>query len=180
MYHSIQFTDDKNTTINTWDNWHLIPSSRPVIVQPTPIYKYVDIPGRDGTLDTTDYLIGRPTYTDRKGTLEFIAANIIGNVKNYGNEYDPKKLRTGKDDPFYFSRESATSYGDWASRRSQIAAFLDGRKMKVRLYDDDRDYYYYGRVFFREWRPDPQFSKVIIEYQLNPYKYTLNGKEAGL
>lgn len=145
MYHSLIFQDG-NTRVNTWDDWRLIPSSRPTLVQPTPVYKYVEIPGSDGTLDTTDYLIGRPTYSDRKGQFEFY-------VYNDGT--------------------------DWVNRRAQIASFLTGKKMKMFL-EDDPNYYYYGRFFFKEWRSEANFSKVVIEYQVAPYRYLNNGEEAGL
>ena len=79
MYHSLIFQADGETKkYNTWDNWHLIPSSRPTFVQPSPVYKFVDIPGADGQKDLTDYLIGRPTYSNRQGSFEFIVANGWG------------------------------------------------------------------------------------------------------
>ena len=145
MYHSLIFQHG-NTKINTWDNWHLIPSSRPVLAQPTPAYTFVEIPGADGSMDITDYLIGRPTYSDRQGTFEFYVENDFGN---------------------------------WASRREEIAGFLDGRKMKLYL-EDEPQYYYEGRFFFKQWIPDASHSKVTIEYRVKPYRYLSNGKEAGL
>lgn len=78
MYHSLTFTIG-NVTRNTWNNWHLIPSARPVVSQPTPSYKYVEIPGRDGSLDLSNYLVGRPTYSDRSGSFKFYVANDYGN-----------------------------------------------------------------------------------------------------
>lgn len=76
MYHSLTFEKSRTNVINTWDQWNLIPSSRPVFAQPTPTYKYVDIPGRDGQLDLSDYLLGsRPVYSDRKGQFDFYVAN---------------------------------------------------------------------------------------------------------
>lgn len=145
MYHSLIFQDG-NTKINTWDNWHLIPSSRPVVAQPTAVYKYVDIPGRDGQLDMTDYLVGRPTYSDRKGAFEFYVAN---------------------------------GYGNWASRRAEIASFLNGKVLKLYL-EDEPQYYYKGRFFLKEWRSEANWSKVNIEYQVDPYRYLINGTRGGL
>ena len=145
MYHSLIFQYG-NTKVNTWDNWHLIPSTRPTLAQPTPAYTYVEIPGADGSMDITDYLIGRPTYSDRQGTFEFYVAN---------------------------------DYGNWAARRAEISAFLNGRKMKLYL-EDDPQYYYEGRFFFKQWTPDASHSKVTIEYRVKPYRYLSNGKEAGL
>lgn len=60
---------------NTWDDWHLIPTSRPLISPPNVKTKEVDIPGMDGVLDLTEVLAGRPTYGNRTGSHEFIVAN---------------------------------------------------------------------------------------------------------
>ena len=144
MYHSLIFKDG-NVTRNTWNHWHLIPSARPVVAQPTPTYKYVDIPGRDGSLDFSDYLIGRPTYSDRSGSFSFYVANE-----------DPK---TGQ------------GFGNWASRKQEIAQFLDGRKLLKMTLEDDINYYYVGRFYMKEWNPGENFSQVTIEYRVRPYKY---------
>lgn len=81
QYHSLIFqlyNDPSARNYNTWDNWHLIPSARPVVAQPNPVYNYVDIPGSDGSMDLTDYLVGRPTYSDRTGSFEFYVENDHG------------------------------------------------------------------------------------------------------
>lgn len=76
MYHSLIFQpDNEGRRYNTWSNWHLIPSSRPIVPQPSPVYKYVDIPGRNGSIDISDYLTGTVTYSDRKGTFTFYVDN---------------------------------------------------------------------------------------------------------
>lgn len=142
MYHSLIFIDG-NITRNTWDNWHLIPSSRPVVVRPTATYKYVDVPGMDGSLDLTDYLIGRPTYSDCSGSFEFYVAN---------------------------------DYGDWVSRKNEIASFLNGRVLKMYL-EDDPIYYYEGRFYLRDWKSGGSFSSVTIEYRLKPYKFKASSGE---
>lgn len=62
--------------INTWDDWHLIPASRPTVAQAGVSLKMVDIPGRAlGPIDMTEYLTGRPVYTARSGSFSFIVAN---------------------------------------------------------------------------------------------------------
>lgn len=151
-YHSVTFkyTDANKIerTFNTWTNWNLIPVSRPMIAQPNPIYTYVDIPGADGSLDLTDYLVGRPTYSDRSGSFQFYVINNDG----------------GK---------------NWPKRKAELASVLDGKIMKISL-DDDRDHYYKGRCYFRQWSPGADFSQVTIEYRVGPYRYNKNGKEVGL
>jgi len=170
MYHSLIFEklDNSNIHVNTWDNWHLIPVARPIVAQPTAMYKYVDIPGADGQLDLTDYLIGRPVYSNRTGTFEFYVVN--------GPEFYSPYERTTKDGVKQYAN---TNYGDWPSRRAAIASFLDGSKMKMYL-EDERNYYYIGRFMFRDWKPGAVNSTVSIEYTLDPYRYLVNGGKAGL
>lgn len=142
MYHSLIFVDG-NVTKNTWDDWYLIPSSRPVVTRPNVTYKYVDIPGMDGQLDITDYLVGRPTYSDCTGNFEFIVDN---------------------------------DHGDWATRKSELSSFLNGRKMKMYL-EDDPQYYYLGRFTLKDWRSGANFSTVSIEYHVEPYKIRASNGE---
>ena len=70
MYHSITIGRK-----NTWDDWYLIPSSRPVINPPKPKTKYIDIPGADGHLDLSTALTGDIAYECREGSLEFYVDN---------------------------------------------------------------------------------------------------------
>lgn len=151
MYHSLIFKDG-TIVRNTWNNWHLIPSTRPVVAQPNPVYKYVDVPGRDGSLDFSDYLIGRPTYTDRSGSFSFYVAN---------------------EDP-----STGQGFGNWASRKQDIAQFLDGRKLLKLTLEDDINYYYLGRFYMKDWQPGENFSMVVIEYRVKPYKYRESDNKA--
>ena len=86
MYHSIIFGDGtlypaghpkegQFAGTNTWDDWHLIPSSRPSVATAGVATNYVTIPGRDGSIDMTTFLVNRPVYSDRSGSWEFIVDN---------------------------------------------------------------------------------------------------------
>lgn len=82
MYHSITFGDgtldsDGNFTgKNTWDDWFLIPSSKPIVAQSAVTTSFVDIPGRRlGPIDMTEYLTGGVTYGNRSGSFEFYIDN---------------------------------------------------------------------------------------------------------
>lgn len=70
MYHSIIFGDK-----NTWDDWFLVPSSRPVFNPPKLKTTYIDIPGANGHLDLTESLTGEPVYECREGSFEFVVDN---------------------------------------------------------------------------------------------------------
>lgn len=142
MYHSI-----KIGIKNTWDDWHLVSSSRPLVNPPSPNTHFVDIPGGDGVIDLTDSISGRVTYGNRTGSWEFYVVNS-GQLE-YGVTYD-----------------------EWYERYSDIMTYLHGRVFDVIL-EDDPAYYYRGRLEVNSWKSDPGNSIIIIDYNLGPYKWAL-------
>lgn len=129
---------------NTWYDWHLIPSSLPIITQPNLTTKYIDIPGRvGGALDISDYLTGKPTFGSRTGTLKFIV--------------DHEQYRNST---------------NWASFRSDLLHALHGRKVYIQLIDDP-NYYYTGRLTITGWDSEGKYSSVTMTYQLDAYKHPI-------
>lgn len=114
MYHSIYFGDK-----NTWDDWHIVSSSRPVLAPPTQKTKYVDIPGADGVLDLSTSLTGYPVYNNREGSFEFL---VMNGYKDWTVLYSEimehlhgQKMRLVlEDDPGYFY-EGRFSVNEWKS-----------------------------------------------------------------
>lgn len=132
--------------INTADDWHLVPTSRPAIAPPEVYTNYVDLPATDGKLDFSEYLTGKPVYKNRSGSLIFYAEN---------------------------------DHGLWNKRRQTIMNYLHGKEMYMALIDEP-DYYYKGR--FKTSKPldsdgKTNWSTVMIEYELEPFKYPINGGE---
>ena len=60
---------------NTWNNWHLIPSSRPTFAMPAQKINSIEIPGTDGDIDLSYELTKYPTFSNREGSFEFIVEN---------------------------------------------------------------------------------------------------------
>ena len=135
-YHSINIGD-----INTWDDWHIVPSSRPLIAAPKVKTSFISLPGGDGGLDLTEVLAGRPTYERRTGSWEFIVMN---------------------------------DYGNWYERYSEIMAYLQGMQYRI-IFDDDPEFYYLGRLAVNEWRSEPNWSRIVINYNVDPYKRHVDG-----
>lgn len=150
MYHSINIENiEKGWAFNTYSFFdaQLIPASRPLIKSPEVKKQYVDIPGSNGSLDYTEALNGL-LYNNRKGSWEFYVNN------NY-----------------------QVDDGHWNRVYSDLLDRIHGKYFDhIWLEDDYRedldgpDYYYTGRVFVNEWRSDPQFSKIVLDYDLDPYK----------
>lgn len=153
MYHSI-FIEPSNgdTTYNTYDTFHLMSDGRPLIEPPEVKSTFVDIPGADGALDYTEALNGI-NYKNRKGSWNFY---VMNNYQSIGVEGEK----------------------DWASIYSLLMKKIHGRHFdKIWLEDETQEdgktptYYYKGRLFVNSWKSDPQYSKVVVNYELEPYKY---------
>ena len=63
----------------------------------------------------------------------------------------------------------ANGYWNWQEAYTTIAEYLHGKNRKVVL-DDDPGHYYEGRLNVNEWKSSKDFSTIVIDYQLNPYK----------
>lgn len=124
MYHSVTFGDK-----NTWDDWHLIPSSRPLFNPPKLKTKYIEIPGSNVVIDLTDSITGFPTYQYREGSLEFYVAN------GYGEWYDRyseimnylhgKKMQAWLEDDPIFMYEGRFTVNSWKSEKVASKITID-------------------------------------------------------
>ena len=141
MYHSITFGDK-----NTWEDWHLVPETRPVIAPSEPKLNQIDVPGADGVLDITEALTGYPFYNNRQGSLDFIVVN----------------------DMYY----QVDKHEEWYVTYSKIMNYLHGKKMRMIL-EDDKQYYYEGRFSVNQWQSDKNYSRITIDYDVGPYKWNL-------
>ena len=68
--HSVQFRAN-DVTYDSWEDWHLIPKSRPVINPPQERTSFVTVPGRHGKIDLSWALTGGPIYDNRTGNIDF-------------------------------------------------------------------------------------------------------------
>lgn len=61
----------------------------------------------------------------------------------------------------------------WIEVYEDILAEIHGKKTRIYLMDDP-DYFYQGRVSVNGWSSEEQNSKIVIDYNLDPYKYGLD------
>lgn len=134
---------DESIGRNTWDNFRLIPSSRPVINPPEFRSSFIEIPGADGLLDTSTFISsGYPLYGRRKGDVEFYV------TRDYDNYYT------------------------WSKVYTNVMSFLHGQLVKCILMDDP-SFYYRGRMTVNQWRSEKDWSKIVLSYDFEPYKYAV-------
>lgn len=85
--HSLDFiTLDGSERKNTWEEWHLIPTSRLVVAEAGVSTNFIEIPGRGDPIDLTEYLTGKPVYGPRSGKWEFV-------IDNYHEYWDAIRMR---------------------------------------------------------------------------------------
>ncbi len=182
MYHSITFGDGslyasgsmqgKFKGTNTWEDWHLIPVTRPVIAAPKVNTKFVEIPGAHGSLDLTEYLHGHPVYGDRSGSLEFYTNSddpepwerLRARITNF---LHGRKLKIClEDDPLFFW-EGRFSFNEWKSEQicSRVVIDYAVNPFKVGISDVPTNHHLWdlfrldvqgdGYTFFRDYASTP-------------------------
>lgn len=170
-YHSMTFTyvnewndtNKKHGTVNTWDDWHLVPTSRPVFSPPKPKTSYVDIPGADGRIDLSDALTGYPVYDNREGSIEFIVMNgyrssWASGYSKFSNWLHGQKVRVVlDDDPSYFY-EGRMDINDWKSNN-------DGTWSNITFNYNLKPYKYGIHLSTEDWLWDPFNFETDVIYK---------------
>lgn len=173
MYHSISFfePDDDLTQVsdwtfgeteapgvNTWVNWHLIPSSRPVVNPPGVTTSFVDLPGRDGALDLTDYLTGGPVLGQRQGSWEFYVYNEHPSSTWDNIRYNIMTYLHGK--------------------RKKCVLESSGNLNSKGQIKPSR--FWIGRFTVNEWKSESYHSTVTIDYVIEPWNISIKNPEGNL
>ena len=68
---------------------------------------------------------------------------------------------------------------NWLEQYSTILGFLHGKQMKAVL-EDDQAHYYIGRFSVAGRESGKNFSSITINYQVGPFRYTINGDQGSL
>lgn len=156
MYHSIDFfyidplTNEGGSKVNTWDDWGLVGSSRPTIAPPKPVTNLIKIVGATKFYNASEILTGYPTYESRTGSIEFI-------VLNDWNKPDAKH---------------------WIDVYNEVCEYLHGHELCCVL-EDEPEYYYTGVFSVNEFKSGEYNSNIVIDYELQPYKYNRDESNKG-
>lgn len=157
--HSLTITvkdhNGKESVYNTWDTWHLVPTSRPTFKLPDVKTYGTDIPGSNGKFDFTESLTGYPSYNNRTGSIEFLVMH--------------RGLDTSLGEPYGYDNESLSAwegiYKDIANKIHGVYAIIES--------SDIQDWYFKGRLSIDEWKSDSAYSSITLNYDLEPFKYRI-------
>ena len=110
VFNGCKFTvESTNEEFHTFDDWGLYITNTNYIGNPEQYTNYVEVPGRNGRLDMSEALTGRPTYLGRKLSISLAGARpkiqwdtVISFFRNHINGRVCKI--TFDNDPSYFWR----------------------------------------------------------------------------
>lgn len=75
--HSVIFNYGTDNESHSWEDWGLVPTSRPFVAIPSIKERSIDIPGSNGKVDLSDIPLGMPVYNNRQGSWTFNIAHDI-------------------------------------------------------------------------------------------------------
>ena len=115
------------------------------------------------------YPESRPLVVPPKRKTNYVS------VPGMNGTLDFSEVLTGY--PTYEMREGSwtfyveNGYGEWQDRYTEIMNYLQqGKKYQVVL-EDDPNYYYEGYLSVNQWQSVKDYSKIVIDYKMYPYKY---------
>ena len=168
MYSSI-FIGDKNT----YDDFKIIPTARPVVAAAKVKTSFVDVSGTDGMLDLTTALTGDVLYSNREGQWDFMAANRYQDPRNLlheaGNYFNGARMRVIlEDEPnYYYMGRLAIEPGklDRGFTRITIKYILDPYKYDITSSIDDWlwDPFNFETGIIREYRDMIVNSTLVLK-----------------
>lgn len=97
------------------------------------------------------------------------------NIKGANGILDLSEVLTG--DVCYENRDIKLTFSmmedmDYNSTISNIANYLHGKKVTMKLTNDD-EYFYSGRAVINQWDYSPGKGKLVIAISADPYKYSV-------
>ena len=181
--HSITFVeyDESSAEIisrkNTWTDFHLVPTERPMIGVPSPKYTLVPIPGTNKIFDATDYMPGGLTFSRRTGQWSFNIDN-----EQWESWYDAKNALeyfiNGKrlycalaDDPntYYLGTFIASGWDD-GEEYSQVTISYEIDYEAVDIDTSESDFGFVMRGYpIHKWFSDEYKKNIGVKYLSDIY-----------
>lgn len=159
MYHSLIISGR-----NTFTEWGMVPTSRPVVNPPEVKTTYVNLPASNGVLDYSDLLMGTVPYGQREGSWEFALrpgrtwATVYSSIMNY--LHGRRHTVILEDDPA-FQYSGRLSVNAWKSdpKYSLITIDYNLDPFKQSIVSSDENDWYWDDLFDLTIR----YGRFIVE-----------------
>lgn len=138
--------DPQTIRRRTWEDWHIIPTTMPIIARSHPKTNYQSTYAAQGGIDMTDAVLGYPVYERREGSWEFSIINSYVDING-------QTVRTLQSDLLI----------------TKMMEIINGQPIYMIL-DDDPNFYYYGRFWIEDVKRSETLTGIVIKYSLNPWK----------
>lgn len=159
--HGLIFIGKDSLSKHTWNDWRIVPTSRPLFLPPSVKTVLMDIPGEDGVLDMTESLTGEVHYNNRTGSMEFQVENkakwyeVYSDIMDYLHGQQMKVLLDDDQEYYYTGRFFVNT---WKSNPSKSTIVID---YDVEPYKLER----FGSLEEWEWDPFNFETGIIREYK---------------
>lgn len=145
-FNALKASGFKTKHTHTWEDWFLIPSSRPVVAMPAVRTKSVEIPGLQGQVDLSEVLTGYVTYNNRSGSLNFIVDNDhrdwTASIESIAQKIHGQRLKMILLDDMEYYYEGRFALNEWKSeaQNSSIVINYDLGPFKQPILDSMDDW----------------------------------------
>lgn len=106
-----------------------------------------------------------------------VAKTVYVDVPGSNGSIDLTESLTGdvvyKNRTIQFEYQVIEGREKWHKIYSEMADYMHGQDMDIFL-DEDPDYYYRGRISMNEWKSDIRHSTIVIDCNVDPFKYEVN------
>jgi len=140
-------------------------------------YAAVTFDGEKNTFDDWGLMLARVSISDPEAQV------ITTDIPGRNGPLDLSEVLTGymtyKNRKIELEFDASSSYDEWPALRSKISNYLHGRNRMI-VFDNDPDYYYYGRFSVDHRLTDEATATVVITGSVDPYKYEAELSEISL
>lgn len=131
-------------------------------------YAYAIFDGEKNTFEDWGLMLSGVSISDPDPQV------ITTDVPGRNGPLDLSEVLTGyvtyKNRKIELEFDASSSYDEWPALRSKISNYLHGKNRKI-VFDNDPEFYYYGRFTVDHSRSDEATATVVITGSVDPYKY---------
>lgn len=160
---------EKFNTIDLFERFQLVSTTRPVIPPPGLKYVFEDLPGSDGGIDYTDTLTGYPLFNNITGSWTFYVLNqydeydwlaVYTQVKRYLHGQHKRVFLEDDPEHYYVGRFAVSEWSSSDKFMSQITIQYNLEPYRYCIYSSDEDWL---------WDPFNFLTGVVPTATVNKY-----------